>query len=111
MAPGHSCLCGRIYRTVRPSMLRLSKSRSYSVPVVERALDILEVLYGSHCPLKTNDISRLSRVSRSTTYRILRTLAQRGYVFQNLEGEFSVKYLDSKKIVPVGEENQSNASM
>jgi hypothetical protein len=90
-------------------MLRLTKSRSYSVPVVERTLDILEVLYGSDRPLKTNQISSIAKVSRSTTYRILRTLVQRGYVFQNLDGEFSVKHLDSKRIVPI--RDHSNDSM
>jgi hypothetical protein len=90
-------------------MLRLTKSRSYSVPVVERTLDILEVLYGSDCPLKTNEISSIAKVSRSTTYRILRTLVQRGYVFQNLDGEFSIKHLDSKRIVPT--RDHSNGSM
>lgn len=92
-------------------MLRLSKSRSYSVPVVERTLDILEVLYESHCPLKMKEISSRARVSHSTTYRILRTLVQREYVFHSLDGEFSVKYLDSKKIVPIGREDQSSALM
>jgi hypothetical protein len=98
-------------RTVGFTMLRLSKSQSYSVPVVERTLDILEVLYGSHCPLKTNEISSKAEVSRSTTYRILRTLVQRGYVLQNLDGEFSVKHLDSNKIVLIGREDQSRALM
>jgi hypothetical protein len=92
-------------------MLRVSKSRSYSVPVVVRTLDILEVLHGSDCPLKTNEISSLARVSRSTTYRILRTLVQRGYVFQSLDGEFSVKHSDCKRIVPMGREDLPSASM
>jgi hypothetical protein len=92
-------------------MLRLTKSGSYSVPVVERALDILEVLHGSDFPLKTNEISSMAKVSRSTTYRILRTLVQRGYVFQNLDGEFSVKELDFQRIAPIRREDQSNDSM
>ena len=92
-------------------MLRLTKSQSYSVPVVERTLDILEVLHGSDCPLKTNEISSIAKVSRSTTYRILRTLVQRGYIFQNLDGEFSVKQLDFQRIVPIRREDHSNDSM
>lgn len=96
---------------VRFSILRLTKSRYYSVPVVERTLDILEVLHGSDCPLKTNEISSLAKVSRSTTYRILRTLVQRGYVFQNLDGEFSVKQPNFQRIVPIRQEDQPNDSM
>ena len=54
-----------------------------------RALDILEVLYKSSSPLKMHAIAELTGVPRSTTYRILRTLVHRGYVSQNLKGEFS----------------------
>ena len=96
---------------MRFSLLRLSKSRSYSVPVVERTLDILEVLHGSDCPLKTNEISSIAKVSRSTTYRILRTLVKRGYVLQNLDGEFSVKRSDFERIVPTRRKDRSVDSM
>jgi IclR helix-turn-helix domain len=55
-----------------------------------RALDILELLSRSDIPLKTNDISKATKVPQTTTYRILRTLAHRGYVSQDVEGRFSI---------------------
>jgi DNA-binding transcriptional ArsR family regulator len=71
-------------------MLRLIKTRFYFVPIILRALDILELLSGSEIPLKTNDISSATNVPQTTAYRILRTLAYRGYVLQDVEGGFSM---------------------
>jgi hypothetical protein len=91
-------------------MLRLSKARSYSIPVVVRTLDILELLSRSDSPLKTNEISDRARVSRSTTYRILKTLVQRGYVSQDLDGRFSFSDPDNARITPIRRKDQSNAT-
>jgi len=71
-------------------MLKITKSRFYLVPVLMRTLDILEVLSNSDQPLKMNEISQRTRISKTTTYRILRTLVYRGYVAQDLEGRFSM---------------------
>ena len=53
-------------------------------------LDILELLLKSDYPLKTRYISNTTGVSQRTTYRILQTLADRGYLAQDLEGKFSL---------------------
>lgn len=87
-------------------MLRLSKSRFYSVPVVMRTFDILEFLYASDIPLKTNEISKLAGVPQSTTYRILRTLVQRGYVLQDIEGRFIFERSEKSKFIPIGRTDQ-----
>lgn len=71
-------------------MLRVTKSRFYTVPVLMRALDIMELLRKSEMPLKTNEISHSASIPQSTTYRILRTLHHRGYVVQDPEGRFSI---------------------
>jgi hypothetical protein len=77
-------------------MLKLSRNRFYSVPVIERTFDVLEYLHRCESPLKTNEISDNLRVPRTTTYRILRTLAHRGYVFQDLDGRFSFNHSGMK---------------
>jgi hypothetical protein len=77
-------------------MLKLSRNRFYSVPVVLRTLDVLEYLYRCESPLKTNEVSDNLRVPRTTTYRILRTLVHRGYVFQDLDGRFSFNHSGMK---------------
>jgi DNA-binding transcriptional ArsR family regulator len=91
-------------------MLRVSKSRSYSVPVVLHTLNIIEVLSESDFALKANEISDRAGVSHSTTYRILRTLVQRGYVSQDLDGRFRrFRDLDKPRIVPIIRVDQLNA--
>lgn len=82
------------------SMLRLSKTGSYSVPVVVRTLDILELLHRSESPLKMTEISTTTRTAHSTTYRILRTLIDRGYISQDLDGRFGVKDVAKCGIFP-----------
>ena len=82
-------------------MLRLSKTRSYSVPIILRALDIFELLSDSKTPLKTNEIADALRIARSTTYRILRTFVERGYIYQNLDSRFGVKDSKLRNIVPI----------
>jgi hypothetical protein len=72
------------------AMLRISKTRSYSVPVVERTCDILELLDQSDLPLKSKRIAERTRIPHSTAYRILRTLVQRGYVAQNMDGGYAI---------------------
>jgi IclR helix-turn-helix domain len=69
-------------------MIRLSKGRTYTVPVLFRALDILEFLFQSSSPLKLDEIAKRTGVSRSSTYRILGTLEQRGYVSRSLDGHY-----------------------
>lgn len=71
-------------------MLKITKSRFYLVPVLMRTLDILEALSNSDGPLKMNEISQKTGISKATTYRILRTLVYRGYVSQDIEGRFSM---------------------
>lgn len=65
-------------------MLRSSRQpKYYVVPVVERTLDIMELLKETCEPMKVAAISDATGIARSTAYRILRTLVDRGYVSQN----------------------------
>jgi DNA-binding MarR family transcriptional regulator len=87
-------------------MLRLSKTGSYAVPVVLHTLDILELLYRSESPLRMNEIKTMTRTAHSTTYRILRTLVDRGYVSQDIDGRFGVKDSGNAKIVRILEDDR-----
>ena len=77
-------------------MPKVSKRQPYSVPVLMRALDILEFLRRSDIPLKPDEIANATGVSRTTTYRILHTFARRGYVAQDPRGKFSFLSLQAK---------------
>lgn len=70
-------------------MLRVSKGRVYSVPVLMHALDILDYLSESHIPVTLTQISNANRISMSSTFRIPSTLVHRRYVSQDGGGRFS----------------------
>lgn len=83
-------------------MLRFAKSQTYTVPVVLRTLDIVELLNRSGPPLKAKEIAAITKISHSTTYRILRTLLERGYVVQNVDGQFNIRQSAEVKIARCG---------
>jgi len=89
-------------------MLRISKSRNYSAPVVFRALDILELLFQHHSPMKLDQIADRTGVARSSAYRILGSLEQRGYVFRSLDGWYG--YCGSKSHPPMGSKRSNGPS-
>jgi len=55
----------------------------YHVEVLGKALDILDVLRGSHTELRLTDIADKARLDISTTFRLLRTLEARGYILRD----------------------------
>jgi len=77
-------------------MKKVAKRQPYSVPILMRALDILEFLRTSDIPLKPDEISNATGVSRTTTYRILHTFGLRGYVAQDAGGRFSFLSVPTK---------------
>jgi DNA-binding IclR family transcriptional regulator len=77
-------------------MKKASKRQPYSVPILMRALDILEFLRESDVPLKPDEISNATGVSRTTTYRILHTFVRRGYVAQDPGGKFRFLSVSTK---------------
>jgi IclR family acetate operon transcriptional repressor len=52
----------------------------YVVQVVDRSLNLLELLRDSQDPLSLDEISRYLGVAKSSSFRLLRTLERRGYV-------------------------------
>lgn len=62
---------------------------SHTVQSVERAFAILETFDEDHPTRSASDIARLSGLARPTTYRLLQTLQQLGYI-QNRGGQFEV---------------------
>lgn len=58
----------------------------YSVRVVGRALDVLEALRDAQRPLSLQEISRHLGIVKSSGFRLLRTLEQRGYV-ERVDGD------------------------
>lgn len=67
-------------------MTRSSPKRLYLIPVLSKALDILELLQSEHGPLTLEAIYQRTNISKTTVYRILKTFVHRGYLAQSQEG-------------------------
>jgi hypothetical protein len=62
--------------------------RSYFVPCVLRAVEILDVLRHAKTGLRVEDLRSATRGSRSTVYRIVRTLLCCGYILRDDQGGY-----------------------
>lgn len=54
--------------------------REYIVPILMKALQIVELLCSSSEGLRVDEIHRITRISKSSIYRIVRTLAAAEYL-------------------------------
>lgn len=68
-------------------MAKTSK-RLYLIPVLSKSLDILELLQAENRPMSLEVIHRRTRISKTTVYRVLKTLVHRGYLSQSPDGMY-----------------------
>jgi ribose transport system substrate-binding protein len=71
----------------------LSKSslkRLYHIPVLSKALDILELLQAEERPLALEGLHQRTKISKTTVYRILKTFVHRGYLAHTEDGLYRV---------------------
>jgi ribose transport system substrate-binding protein len=63
-----------------------STKRLYFIPILSKALDVLEVLQKSERPMSLESIYQRTHISKTTVYRILKTFVHRGYLAQSQDG-------------------------
>jgi ribose transport system substrate-binding protein len=63
-----------------------STKRLYFIPILSKALDVLEVLQKSERPMPLEAIYQSTHISKTTVYRILKTFVHRGYLAQSQDG-------------------------
>jgi ribose transport system substrate-binding protein len=66
--------------------LRKTTKRLYLIPVLSKALDILELLQAENQPMTLDAIYRQTKISKTTVYRVLKTFVHRGYLSQSPDG-------------------------
>jgi ribose transport system substrate-binding protein len=66
--------------------LRKSNKRLYLIPVLSKALDILELLQNENQPMSLESIYQRTKISKTTVYRVLKTYTHRGYLAQSTDG-------------------------
>jgi ribose transport system substrate-binding protein len=62
--------------------------RLYLIPILSKALDVLELLEQNHVPATLEDVYQKTQISKTSVYRILKTLVHRGYVAQAQNGQY-----------------------
>ncbi len=62
--------------------------RLYLIPILSKALDVLEMLEAHNAPMTLEDVFQRTRISKTSVYRILKTLVHRGYVAQTESGGY-----------------------
>jgi len=60
--------------------------RLYLIPILSKALDILELLQREEQPMALEAIYQRTHISKTTVYRILKTFVHRGYLAQSQDG-------------------------
>lgn len=60
----------------------------YLIPIFSKGLDVLELLEHVHGPVSLEDVYRQTGISKTSVYRILKTLVHRGYAAQTQDGQY-----------------------
>jgi ribose transport system substrate-binding protein len=62
--------------------------RLYLIPILSKSLDVLELLEQTKGPIALEDVYQQTNISKTSVYRILKTLVHRGYVAQGESGQY-----------------------
>lgn len=69
--------------------MRKASSRAvYLIPILSKSLDVLELLEQEKQPLALEQIYQRTHISKTTVFRILRTLVHRGYLSRPEDGRY-----------------------
>lgn len=69
-------------------MAKAKIKRLYLIPILSKALDVLELLEKTSGSITLEEVYQKTRISKTSVYRILKTLVHRGYVAQRASGEY-----------------------
>lgn len=67
-------------------MAKSAAKQLYLIPILSKALDILEYMQQQASPISLEAIHQRTRISKTTVYRILKTFVHRGYLAQSQDG-------------------------
>lgn len=69
-------------------MAKTKIKRLYLIPILSKALDVIELLERDHESLTLEDVYQKTNISKTSVYRILKTLVHRGYLAQTQSGHY-----------------------
>lgn len=88
---------------------RIAGERYYVVPVLLKAVAILELLRSSEVALRVDDIHKATGFARSTVYRILRSFIMGEYLTEVAPGQYAFK--QDPRSPPIAERTRSKADL
>ena len=77
-------------------MANKTTKRLYLIPILSKALDVMELLQGERAPMSLEAVYQRTRFSKTSVYRILQTLLHRGYVARSGDGLYRLVSLPLK---------------
>ena len=77
-----------LFRSRSSTLARGKIKRLYLIPILSKALDVLETLEEQNAPVTLEDVYQRTQISKTSVYRILKTLVHRGYVAHSESGEY-----------------------
>ena len=86
-------------------MRKKTTSQLYLIPILSKALDVLELLQATNTSLTLEGIYKQTRFSKTTIYRVLKTLVHRGYLTQL--GDGSYRHISKQRKAAFGFGSQS----
>ena len=69
-------------------MAKAKIKRLYLIPILSKALDVIELLEARQSSLTLEDVYQETHISKTSVYRILKTLVHRGYLAQSQNGQY-----------------------
>ena len=69
-------------------MSKAKIKRLYLIPILSKALDVIELFERDHAALTLEDVYQQTNISKTSVYRILKTLVHRGYLAQTQNGQY-----------------------
>src|ERR1700734_2467802 len=68
------------------SLAKAKIKRLYLIPILSKALDVIELFEQESASLTLEDVYQRTNISKTSVYRILKTLVHRGYLAQTQSG-------------------------
>lgn len=96
------------HASARETSPERKSTRDYSIVVLDRTLDVLELLGDSPDPLGATEIARRLGATKSATWRILVNLEARGYLSRDQD---TARYAIGPKVIELGLRAGSRASL
>ena len=69
-------------------MAKAKIKRLYLIPILSKALDVIELFEQESASLTLEDVYQKTNISKTSVYRILKTLVHRGYLAQTTNGQY-----------------------